>query len=298
MTEHKSVLLKESIDGLNIHAGDIIVDGTLNVGGHGIEICKLVGEGGMLIGIDQDSDALSLAKQNLMGCSSKVSINQGNFRNFDTILDALGIEKMQGILLDIGLSNRQLEDSGRGFSFKHDEPLLMTFNTSDDEYKLTAIEIVNEWEEDNIADVLYGYGGERYSRRIAKGIAEARTEQEIRTTTQLVDIIKKSVPALYRHKKIHPATKTFQALRIAVNDELGALKEVIAKAEKRLSKGGRIVIISFHSGEDRIVKHLFREYKEKGVLNVLTKKPITASEEELKENPKSRSALLRVAEKI
>ena len=298
MTEHISVLLNETIDGLDLEKGNIVVDGTINVGGHSVQICKHIGATGHLIGIDEDSDALAMAKRNLKDVLPKVTLINGNFRNIDALLSETGIEKVDRLLLDIGLSNRQLADSKRGFSFMKDEPLLMTFDPDPKEGELTAEEIINTWDEENIADIIYGYGGERFARRIAKNIISARREKKITGTTELVEIIEKSIPRFATRSKIHPATKTFQALRITVNDELRALKEGISKGLNILDKGGRMAIISFHSGEDRIVKQMFREYQSEGFVEILTKKPIAPSSEELEANPKARSAKLRIIKKI
>ncbi len=298
MTEHISVLLNETIDRLDLEEGNIVVDGTINTAGHSVQICKHIGATGHLIGIDEDSDALAMAKRNLKDVLPKVTLINGNFRNIDTLLSETGIEKVDRILLDIGLSNRQLADSKRGFSFMKDEPLLMTFDPDPKEGELTAEEIINTWDEENIADIIYGYGGERFARRIAKNIISARREKKITGTTELALIIEKSIPRFATRSKIHPATKTFQALRITVNDELRALKEGISKGLNILDKGGRMAIISFHSGEDRIVKQMFREYQSEGFVEILTKKPIAPSSEELEANPKARSAKLRIIKKI
>ncbi|MCK5591345.1 MAG: 16S rRNA (cytosine(1402)-N(4))-methyltransferase RsmH, partial [Candidatus Pacebacteria bacterium] len=228
----------------------------------------------------------------------KVTLINGNFRNMDTLLSNLDIQKVDRVLLDIGLSNRQLADSKRGFSFMQDEPLLMTFNPNPKDEELTAEEIVNSWDEENIADIIYGYGGERFSRRIAKNIVLARSEKRITTTSELAMIIEKSIPRIAKKGKTNPATKTFQALRIAVNDELRALKDGISKGIDLLEKDGRLAIISFHSGEDRIVKQMFRDYQSEGVVEILTKRPIAPSSSELEVNPKARSAKLRIIKKI
>jgi 16S rRNA (cytosine1402-N4)-methyltransferase len=298
MTEHIPVLLKETILGLDPKEGDVLIDGTINTGGHSKAISGYLGKKGHIIGIDRDSDALKLAAKNLKGVLPKVTLIHGNYRDMDTLVAEKGIKEVDCILLDIGLSNRQLFDSNRGFSFQKDEPLLMTFNPNPKEDELTAEEIVNTWDEENIADIIYGYGEERFAKRIAKGIVMARKEAPIKGTIQLVDIVLKSVPVVYRKGHIHPATKTFQALRITVNDELRALKEGIEKAIGLLKDGGRLAIITFHSGEDRIVKNFFKEYQNQHVIKILTKKPISGTPEELRENPKARSAKLRVLQKI
>ena len=208
------------------------------------------------------------------------------------------MKTVDAIIFDLGLSSDQLEISGRGFSFTKDEPLLMTMKESPNDEDLTAKEIVNTWEERNLADIIYGYGEERFSRRIAKAIVEARKENEIKTTFELVKIIEGSVPGSYKRGKIHFATRTFQALRIAVNDELGALEEGLAGGLKILKNEGRMGVISFHSLEDRIVKRFFREMKDEGKIKIINKKPIIAGKEELILNKRSRSAKLRIIEKI
>jgi 16S rRNA (cytosine1402-N4)-methyltransferase len=295
---HVPVLLKEIIEHLDIKESDIVLDGTINGGGHSEVFCKQLGKDGHLIGIDRDSTALARAKDRLSECVCTISLKQENFRNLDKVLDALGLEKIDKALFDLGLSSDQLETSGRGFSFLRDEPLLMTFNPNPKEEDITAREIVNSWDEENIADIIYGYGEERFARRIAKGIVEVRKENPIETTTDLVEIIEKSIPPRFRiGRKTHPATKTFQALRTAVNDEIVSGKEGIEKAIERLNKGGKVAVITFHSIEDRMVKVLFKEKQKEGIGIILTKKPITPSDEEVKNNPRARSAKLRIIEK-
>lgn len=298
MTEHIPVLLKETIEGLRLKQGDVVVDGTVNTGGHSKEICFFIGEEGCLVGIDRDSDALAIAKEYLKDVSPEVILIHGNYRNMDTLLAERGILKADNILLDIGLSTRQLFDTRRGFSFTKDEPLLMTFNPYPQEGELTAEEMVNEWDEENLADIIFGYGEERFARKIARAIVRARETEKITSTFALAKIIEDTVPLWYRKKRIHPATKTFQALRITVNDELGALKEGIAKSLALLKKGGRLAIITFHSGEDRIVKKAFRDNTQEGRVVIVTKKPIIPSVIESVSNPKSRSAKLRIVEKV
>ncbi len=290
-SSHTPVLLHESIDGLALKPGATVFEGTVGLGGHSRALCEGIGKTGLFIGTDADAESLAMAEERLKDLPCKKLFVCDNFRNIDVVLEKAGIEKVDAILLDIGLSNRQLEVAPRGFSFMRDEPLLMTFRSEGD--GLTAREIVNEWAEESIADIIYGYGEERYARRIAKGIVEARKEKPIETTGQLVEIVKKSVPT-GRFSRINPATKTFQALRIAVNDELGALREGIAKGFAHLAPEGRMAVISFHSLEDRIVKEFFRERAKEGVATLTTKKPIVPSETEVKENPKSRSAKLRI----
>ena len=299
MDIHVPVLLKESIDALQLKEGDIVVDGTLNVGGHSKVMGSQIGKKGVLVGIDRDANALKLAEENLSTLEAKVHLKLGNFRDIDKILDEFEIDTVNAILLDVGLSSRQLEVSGRGFSFKAEEPLMMTFEVSPGEGHLTAGEIVNEWEEEHIRDILEGYGDEKYAYKIAKGIVAEREENKIKTTTQLEEIIKNSVPKWYVKKSRRSvATKTFQALRITVNDELEALKEGIQKGFSRLKSGGRLAIISFHSGEDRIVKRAFKQLKEEELGKVITKRPLVPSDEEVEANPRARSSKLRIIEKI
>jgi len=296
---HVPVLLKEIIEHLDIKESDIVLDGTINGGGHSEVFCKKLGKEGLLIGIDQDTTALARARERLSGCVCTISLRQENFRNLDKVLLELGVEKIDKALFDLGLSSDQLEASGRGFSFLRDEPLLMTFNPDPKETDITAKEIVNSWEEESIADIIYGYGEERFARRIARRIVEARKENPIETTTDLVEIIEKSIPARFRiGRKTHCATKTFQALRTAVNDEIRSAREGIEKAIEHLNKGGRVAVITFHSIEDRMVKMLFKEKEAEEICIILTKKPITPSEEEVKNNPRARSAKLRIVEKI
>jgi 16S rRNA (cytosine1402-N4)-methyltransferase len=294
---HIPVLLKEVMDGLNLQEGDVVVDGTINRGGHSKEICKLIGESGTLIGIDLDQGALDETAKNLKDAKCKIILEKDNFRNLDKVIEKAGIEKVDAILIDLGFSSNQMDESSRGFSFQKNEPLLMTLKDNPTEEDLTAKEIVNSWDEENIADVIYGYGEETFSRQIAKKIVEERKEKRIETTQNLVEVIEKAVPSWYKHKKIHFATKTFQALRITVNDEIGALKEVLPKAMDALKDGGRVAIISFHSIEDRVVKQFFRSQKDAGMGIIVTKKPIAPERAEVIENPRARSAKLRVFEK-
>jgi 16S rRNA (cytosine1402-N4)-methyltransferase len=294
---HKTVLLNEAIDGLDIHPGDIFVDGTLGGGGHTEEVCKRFGDAVVMIGIDLDPDALERTKERILELGCTVKYTQGSFRNMDAILDSLGVGQADRILLDIGLSSNQFEDSGRGFSFQRDEPLIMSFKKNLTEEDLTAREIVNTWDEENIRAILEGYGEEQFAYKIAKRIVETRKLVPIETTSDLVDIIMAATPGFYHHRKIHPATKTFQALRITVNDEIGALKEGLLKGFDRLNSGGRMAVISFHSLEDRAVKQFFKEKEESGAGKRITKKPIMATDEEIAENPRSRSAKLRILEK-
>ena len=295
---HIPVLKDESIDGLAIKKGDIIIDGTLGGGGHTYEMIKRYGKGIKIIGLDLDIDAEVRAKSLIGNTPADFIFKNNGFQDIDKVLKDLKIESVDGILLDLGISSFQLEVAGRGFSFLKDEPLLMTMKKDPTEEDLTAKEIVNTWEEENIADIIYGFGEEKYSRKIAKAIVEARKEKEIETTFELVKIIDEAVGKNYRGLRIHPATRTFQALRIATNSELTNLEQVIEKGFNCLKKGGHMSVISFHSLEDRIVKRAFVKLKEKGLANIITKKPIIPTDEELKVNPRSRSAKLRLLEKI
>jgi 16S rRNA (cytosine1402-N4)-methyltransferase len=294
---HKTVLLQEAIDGLDIKNGDIFVDGTLGGGGHSEEVAKRFGDSVVMIGIDLDPEAISRASARLSSLNSNVKYLQGSFRNIDTLLNSVGVTKVNKILLDIGLSSNQFEDSGRGFSFQKDEPLIMSFKKELKPEDLTAREIVNTWELENIATILSAYGEEQFSWKIAKAIVARREIKSIETTTDLVEIIKIATPKWYHHKKIHPATKTFQALRITVNDEIESLKDGVTNGFELLEKDGRLAVISFHSIEDRIVKNFYKEKVDEGVGKILTKKPIIPTETEIKVNPRSRSAKLRIIQK-
>ena len=295
-TRHKTVLLNESIENLNLKPGAIFFDGTLGGAGHSSKVCSDFGGAVRIIATDKDNLAIKNAKDKLskLGCNADLILD--DYRNIDRVLTNLSVEKVDGMLLDLGLSSDQLDASGRGFTFRNNEPLLMTF--SEDDQKVNAKIIVNNWSEETIADILYGYSDERYSRRIAKAIAERRKIKPIETTFDLVEIIKNVVPRGYQRGKTHFATKTFQALRIAVNDEITALKEGMKKGWEFLKKGGRMAIISFHSVEDREVKNFFRNKAKNGEGKLINKKPITPTDDEIKENPRARSAKLRVIEKI
>ncbi len=308
---HKTVLLHESIDGLDIKSGDIFVDGTLGGGGHSEEVAKRFGDSVVMIGIDLDPEAIERASARLSLLKPNIQYIQGSFRNIDSLVEQVKIEKVDKILLDIGLSSNQFEDSGRGFSFQKDEPLIMSFKKelkpdlpADATHQalqagdLTAKEIVNTWDLENIATILSGYGEEEFSWKIAKAIVATRAIKPIETTTDLVEIIKTATPKWYHHKRIHPATKTFQALRITVNDEIESLKDGVKRGFDVLRKGGRMAVISFHSIEDRVVKNFYKEKSEEGVGKIITKKPIIPTDEEIRENPRARSAKLRIIEKI
>jgi len=295
--QHKTVLLQEAIDGLDIRAGDIFVDGTLGGGGHSEEVCRRFGNAVVMIGIDLDPEAISRTAARLKDFDCNIKSIQGSFRNIDSLLDTLGVGQVDKILLDIGLSSNQFEESGRGFSFQKDEPLIMSFKKDLSPEDLTAREIVNTWDEENIAAILEGYGEEQFARRIARRICQVRDLAPIETTSDLVDVVMGATPKFYHHRKIHAATKTFQALRITVNDEIESLKDGLRKGFERLNPSGRIAVISFHSLEDREVKNFFKQKEEEGKGKRITKKPIVPTEEERDENPRSRSAKLRILEK-
>lgn len=294
---HTSVLLNEVAEGLHLREGAVVVDGTFGGGGHSAEICRK-NPGVKIIAIDQDKGAWRKAEDKFADLHADITFVNGNFRNLAEILRKEKVSEVDGVILDLGLSSDQLENSGRGFSFMRDEPLLMTMKENPRPEDLTAIDIVNTWSEESLADIIYGYGGERYSRRIASAIVEARKEAEIKTTFDLVKIISGAVPASYRRGKIHPATKTFQALRIAVNDELGALSAGLQAGFEALRSGGRMLVISFHSLEDRIVKKFYKAEEKGKQAKLINKKPIIAGREETKSNPRARSAKLRILEKL
>lgn len=292
---HKSVLLKEVVSGLSPKAGSVIVDGTLGDGGHSLALCRASGGKAVFIGIDMDGGSLEAAKKKLAGSTCEFHFAEENFRNLDKAMDSFGYGKADSIILDLGLSGRQLESSGRGFSFRRkDEPLLMTFKEKVGEGDLTAREILEEWDEQSIAEVISAYGEEKRAGKIAGAVAEWRKTKSFKTTGDLLEAIEKVLP---RRGRIHPATKTFQALRMAVNDEYRALKEGLRKGFERLSAGGRMAVISFHSVEDREVKRFFKEKEREGKAVLINKKVITPEKEELLENRRARSAKLRIMEK-
>ena len=289
-TVHTPVLLKETVHALSIAEDDVVVDGTLGGGGHARAILQHLGENGVYLGIDADEGALERAKQSLGG-DARVRFSLGNFRDLDAHLDRTGLTYIDKLLLDIGVSSDQLEaGSGRGFSFSSDEPLKMTFKKDPKPDEVTAWDVVNTWSESSLADIIFGFGGEHRARRIARAICDAREAKGIFTSKQLADIVELAVG---KRGRTHPATKTFQAIRIAVNDELGALEEALQKGRQFVRSGGRMAVITFHSLEDRKVKRLFREWEEVGYGTCLTKKPIAPSTEECRENRRARSAKLR-----
>lgn len=304
---HKPVLLDECIEALSIRPDGVYVDGTLGRAGHSSEIVKRLGAGGCLIGIDRDSDAIEAGNKRLGEYKDKVKLYHGNFRDMAYILDELGISGADGILLDLGVSSPQLDEAERGFSYMEDAPLDMRMDRS---CGMTAAELVNTAAEEELARILFEYGEERYSRRIAGNIVRYRDKKRIETTLELVGIIKSAMPASALREKQHPAKRSFQALRIAVNDELGALTQVLENAVGCLNAGGRLAIITFHSLEDRLVKKSFKQMAnpctcppeipmcvcgKKPMIDIVTGKPIVPTPEEIERNPRARSAKLRVA---
>ncbi|WNC12830.1 16S rRNA (cytosine(1402)-N(4))-methyltransferase RsmH [Brevibacillus brevis] len=307
---HVTVLRDEAVDGLNIRPGGIYVDCTLGGAGHSSLIASRLTEGGRLIAIDQDDWALDNARERLSSVMDRVTLVKSNFRHIKDIVSDLGLDGVDGVLFDLGVSSPQLDEGERGFSYNADAPLDMRM---DQQAPLTAYDIVNEWGEEEIAKIIWEYGEEKFSRRIARQIVQYRAKQPVKTTGELVELIKEGIPAAARRTGPHPAKRTFQAIRIAVNDELNAFKEAVIDAIDVLRPGGRVSVITFHSLEDRICKQVFQD-KSKGctcppsfpicacgntaTVKVITRKPVLPSEEELEANPRARSAKLRVAEKL
>jgi len=296
---HQPVLLNEVIFYLDPQPGKKFIDSTVGLGGHTLSLAKRVKTQGKVLGLEWDRHALQKAQERVeqAGLEKNIILIQGNFVQLKEKAERHGFLKVDGILFDLGISSWQIEKSGRGFSFQRDELLDMRFD-SRDKTLITAAQIVNQWPEKKIAAILKTYGQERYTQRIARAIVEERKKKPIKKTFQLVEIIREATPKLYHRQRIHFATRTFQALRIAVNDEINNLIKALPQALGLLEKRGRLAVISFHSLEDRIVKNFFKQAKDRGQLAILTKKPLTPSQEEIKFNPRSRSAKLRVAEKI
>lgn len=308
--QHKSVLLQECIDALNIRPDGIYLDGTLGGAGHSSQIARRLTEGGRLIGVDRDRTALAAAKERLAPYADRVTLVHSNFAEIDAILDSLGIPAVDGMLFDLGVSSPQLDDASRGFSYMADAPLDMRMDKDD---ALTAGEVVNTWPQGELRRILYDYGEERYAPQIAAAICRAREKAPVETTLELVDIIRSAMPAQALREKQHPAKRSFQAIRIAVNDELGAVSRMMQAAVGRLNPGGRLAVITFHSLEDRIVKSEMQQAArgctcppefpvcvcgKKPLVKLVTRKPIVSGPAELEENPRARSAKLRVTEKL
>ena len=309
MAEHVSVLLQESVDWLNIRSDGVYLDGTLGLGGHSAAIAGRL-ETGRLISIDRDETAIERAGERLKPFGDRVHLVHGEFGNLEEILRSLGLKRIDGMLFDFGVSSPQLDEAERGFSYREDAPLDMRMDQS---RALTAYDVVNEYDEKRLADILFRYGEERYARRISANIVRERQKAPIRSTLQLAELIRNAMPAAALREKQHPAKRSFQAIRIEVNDELGQIERLMNTAPNHLSPGGRLCVISFHSLEDRIVKQAIAR-RENGCtcpreapvcicgfrqsLKSLTRKPIRPSPEECALNPRARSALLRVAERV
>lgn len=307
---HVSVLLNESIEGLNIKKDGIYIDGTLGAAGHSLKICEQLSEKGRLIGIDQDQYALTKAASVLELHKDKVTFVHNNFSNILEILKELKIEYVDGVLLDLGVSSHQLDESARGFSYMHDANLDMRMDTS---AKFSAFDVVNTYSENELSKIITEYGEERWSKRIAQFIIKERSIKPINTTFELVSVIKAAIPKAARIDGPHPAKRTFQAIRIEVNGELDILKQTVLDINTVLNKNGRLCIITFHSLEDRIIKNAFRDLqnpctcprefpicmcRKTKQMEVITRKPIISNENELLENHRARSAKLRIAEKV
>jgi 16S rRNA (cytosine1402-N4)-methyltransferase len=291
---HKPVLLKKVLEYLNPKQGDIFVDGTANGGGHTMALWNTVRPNGKIISIDKDTDIVRTLKKKIEKENANIKVFCDSYANIKNIVDQKDLRNISGILLDLGYSSYHVELSGRGFSFQKDEPLIMRYEADAKAGKdLTAYDVVNSFPENQIADILYKYGEERASRKIAKRIVLQRRKKKIETSGELAELIESIYP---KRGRLHPATKSFQALRIFVNDELSDLEKLLSVSHDILKKGGRLAIISFHSLEDRIVKNFFRENKNK--FKIITKKPIISEQDETRENPRARSAKLRVVEKI
>jgi 16S rRNA (cytosine1402-N4)-methyltransferase len=309
MFKHTTVLLKETVDGLQVKPDGIYVDCTLGGAGHSEYLLSQLSEKGRLIAFDQDEMALTHAKEKLSTYEDRVTFVKSNFRYIKEELNRLGINQVDGVIYDLGVSSPQLDLPERGFSYQHDAPLDMRMDL---DKELTAYDIVNHWPFEELVRIFSKYGEERFSKQIARKIEQARERKPIETTGELVELIKEGIPAPARRKGGHPAKRVFQAIRIAVNDELGAFEESLKKAIELLKPGGRISVITFHSLEDRICKTIFKEYSQapdlppglpiipqefKPVLKLVTRKPISPSDEELEQNNRARSAKLRIAEK-
>lgn len=308
--KHASVLLNETIDSLNIKPDGIYVDGTLGGGGHSLEICKRLGDGGRLIGIDQDLDAIAAATERLKDYQDKVTIVHSNYQDIDSVLRGLSVGGVDGIVLDLGVSSYQLDNVDRGFTYREDTPLDMRM---DQTQPMTARDIVNDYSEMDLFRVIRDYGEDQFAKNIAKHIVRARADKPIETTGELNEIIKAAIPAKMRQGTGHPSKKTFQAIRIELNHELDVLEQSLDTMIQWLNPGGRLSIITFHSLEDRIVKTIYRRNMNPctcppsfpvctcgkvSMGKVITRKPIVPSEQELEENKRAKSSKLRVFERI
>ncbi len=291
---HLPVLLKETIEGLALQANDNVVDCTVGAGGHAAAILERTAPGGKLLGMDLDEAALEAARSRLEPYGSRAMLVRANYRDVERVLLTQSFGPVHAALLDLGFSSMEIDDPTRGFSFRFDGPLDMRY---DRRQELTAAGIVNGWSADELTEIFVRFGEERYARRIAEAVVRSRRQSRILTTFALVEVIAGAVPAFYRRGKLHFATRSFQALRIAVNDELGNLEAALPALAGALADGGRLAVISFHSLEDRVVKRFFRDRDGDGTFKTLTRRPIEAGDEETKANPRARSAKLRIAVK-
>lgn len=293
---HVPVMLNEVLEFLNPQPGQIIVDATLGTGGHALEILRRISPGGKLIGIDRDENSLAVCQQRLAEFKGSVEFVHANFSQLDEVLEARGIKEIDGIIFDLGISTYQLADAQRGFSFKEEGPLDMRLDKNS---YISAYDLVNNLNENEISALLWNFGQERWHNRIAHLLVQERRNEPIATTTQLANLVMRAIPHRYRRSyyRIHPATRTFQAVRIAVNRELEVLESTVKKAVDILRKQSRICVISFHSLEDRVIKHTFRALKSSGLINIVTAKPLTPRWAEVEANPSSRSSKFRVAER-
>ena len=287
-------MLKEVLGYLNLSPGKVIVDATIGTGGHSLAILERIAPAGKLIGIDRDEESLAVAKERLQVFGDACEFVHGNFADIDTILEGLNIKKIDGMLFDLGVSSFQLENPERGFSFQYEGPLDMRL---DRKSFISAYDLVNNLNEEEISTLLWSFGQERWHNRIAHLLVKERERQPIATTLQLSNIVARAIPYRYRHYRIHPATRTFQAMRIAVNRELEPLEMAIEKAIGLLNRRGRVCVIAFHSLEDREVKLSYRKCASEALINIITPKPLNPTLAEIKDNLKSRSAKLRVAER-
>ncbi|MBZ4666447.1 16S rRNA (cytosine(1402)-N(4))-methyltransferase RsmH [Mahella sp.] len=307
---HKPVLVNEVMQYMRCREGGIYIDGTIGGGGHALEICRRIGGHGLLIGIDKDDQALAHAAETLKEYSGCVRLIKGDFRYMKALVNDIGVNEVDGVLLDLGVSSHQLDDAERGFSYNAEAALDMRM---DKQQLLTARDVVNTYDEKRLYEIIRDYGEERWAKRIASFIVKERQRYPIETTGQLVEVIKKAMPAAARREGPHPARRTFQAIRIEVNDELNSIKEGLIQALDCLKPGGRLCVISFHSLEDRLVKDTFRRWQNpcicppdtpvcvcgnKPVAAIVTKKPVIATPDEVESNPRARSAKLRVCEKL
>lgn len=292
---HTPVMPAEVLAHLNLGPGKVIVDATIGTGGHAEAILKRIMPAGRLIGIDRDQGTLEVAKARLSGYAGYCEFIYGNFADIDTILKKLDVKEVDGVLFDLGISSFQLEEPERGFSFQSEGPLDMRLDRNT---YISAYDLVNNLNEEEISQLLWSFGQERWHNRIARFLVKEREKRPISTTLELTQVVVRAVPYRHRHYRIHPATRTFQALRIAVNRELEILESAIGKAISALGKGGRICVISFHSLEDRIVKLKFRKAAQEGLIKIITPKPLTPGRSEVHANPSSRSSKLRVAERL